>query len=89
LGRKPYKGQEAPSSGTQASLRGTDAPLERGANGLETGGYAGLLAARIERLALEELDAARRRGWEDARRKALERSRLREEYHRLNTRRLA
>lgn len=81
MGRKLYKRQEAPLSGTPASRRKTDGTTESGANGGGIGGRAGLLAARIERLALEELDAARS--------KALERSRLREEYHRLNARRLA
>jgi hypothetical protein len=87
LGRELYKGPEAPSSRAPASLRKTDHTPESGPNRGEAG--AGLLAARIERLALEELDAARRRDWKDARCKALQRSRLREEYHRLNARRLA
>lgn len=89
MGRKPYKGQEAASSGNPASLRETDGATESVANGGGTGGRSGLLAVRIERLALEELDAARRRDWEEARSKALKRSRLREEYRRLNARRLA
>lgn len=89
MGRKLYKAQEAPSSGTLANPRETDGAPESGANGGGTGGRAGLLVARIERLALEELDAARRRDWEEARCKALEKSRLREEYHRLGARRLA
>lgn len=46
-----------------------------------------MLAARIEQLALEELSAARSRDWTGATSKALERSRLRETYHRLNARR--
>ncbi len=89
MGRKLYKGQEAQLPGTPASVRKTDGTPDSGANGGGAGDRAGLLVAWIERLALEELDAARRRDWADARCKALQRSRLREEYHRLGARRLA
>lgn len=51
------------------------------------GENAGLLAVRIEQLALEELHAARSRDWKAATAKALEKSRLQEIYLGLSVRR--
>lgn len=85
FGRKLYTESVTLVCSVPTDLQTSKAATRRGG----ADGHAGLLAARIERLALEELAAVRKRDWKEARSKALERSRLQETYHRLNVWRLA
>ncbi len=85
MGRKLYTESMVLASSIPTYPQTSKAATRRG----EADGRAGLLAARIKRLELEELAAVRKRDWKEARSKALERSRLQETYHRLNVRRLA
>jgi hypothetical protein len=84
LGRKLYTESVVLASSVPTYPQTSKAATRRGG----ADGCAGLLTARIERLALEELAAVRKRDWKEARSKVLERSRLQETYHRLNVRRL-